>query len=168
LRLSRVASLIAPTRRWRLVAVNVTKTELEHVRPYVQSLITPRDDAMNVNIATALWFAARGIGTLVEPRPDETEAELLRRACSSPDSAAFTSPARILVVGIGADEQLAGYVCVRKGIARSQSTRSGTRGTDGASSTRAGPACRPSWRWRWTASGCATSVHTVLETGIRN
>ena len=62
---------------------------MEQHRDYIRSLSEPCHTVMDLSIAMALWFASRGEGLL--------------------DDGAYTSRARILLVGIGADEQLGGY-----------------------------------------------------------
>lgn len=54
---------------------------------------------MDMTIGTALWFASRGRGNLYQPR------EQNRTDLKSP----YTSYAKILIDGLGADELLAGY-----------------------------------------------------------
>lgn len=54
---------------------------------------------MDTTIGTALWFAARGKGLLCSKDNIQT----------SDAGENYTSPAKILLDGLGADEQLAGY-----------------------------------------------------------
>jgi asparagine synthetase B (glutamine-hydrolysing) len=64
------------------------------VEPRIRSLLFPKTTLMDVNIATALWFAA-GAATSSDP------------SCSSRTS-------RILLSGLGADELMGGYGRHRK------------------------------------------------------
>jgi len=64
-------------------------------RQQVISLIHPHNTEMDLSIACALYFAARGQGLRTE-KPD-----------SVPIS--YTSPARVLLSGLGADELFGGY-----------------------------------------------------------
>lgn len=80
-----------PRRTWRLILVNVTFEEVQRHARHVWRVIRPRHTHMDFNIATAMWFAARGQG----------------RCFSS--SASYRSRARVLLLGIGADEQMGGY-----------------------------------------------------------
>lgn len=79
-------------RRWNFVEVDVTREEYEERREHVVALMRPSKTAMDLSIAIALWFAARGQGHLVSP---------LR--------VPYRSHAKVLLVGMGADEQLCGY-----------------------------------------------------------
>jgi asparagine synthetase B (glutamine-hydrolysing) len=55
--------------------------------PHIRTLLQPKTTLMDINIATALWFASRG---------DKSELECPDRP-------------RVLLLGMGADEQLGGY-----------------------------------------------------------
>lgn len=84
-----------PGRVWRFVSVDVPYSETLAHRSQVISLIHPHNTEMDLSIACALYFAARGIGNLSEP---EGKCKTL-----------YTTPARVLVSGLGADELFAGY-----------------------------------------------------------
>ncbi|KEZ39982.1 hypothetical protein SAPIO_CDS8960 [Scedosporium apiospermum] len=78
-----------PGRRWRFIASH---------RSEVVALMHPHNTEMDLSIAYALYFAARGIGI------DHTDPE-------TPSSARLVStPARVLLSGLGADELFGGYV----------------------------------------------------------
>ncbi|XP_014858634.1 PREDICTED: asparagine synthetase domain-containing protein 1 [Poecilia mexicana] len=83
-----------PERRWNFVEINVTPEELQEARRQrIRHLVLPLDSVLDDSIGCAVWFAARGAGNVMEdggPRP-------------------FTSSAKVVLTGIGADEQLAGY-----------------------------------------------------------
>ena len=81
-----------PKRKWRLILVNVSWKEVQAQAKHVMNLIRPRETQMDFNIAIAMWFAARGRGHL-----------------ASSSSTSYVSRARVLLLGIGADEQLGGY-----------------------------------------------------------
>lgn len=83
---------LSPTRPWRLVLVNITRTELEAYTPEIASLMFPNNTLMDISISAPLWFASRGAGVL-----------------AGPDKVVYQSAARVLLVGAGADEQFAGY-----------------------------------------------------------
>lgn len=55
----------------------------------------PHNTEMDLSIASALYFAARGVGNLTTP--------------STPESIPYTTQARVLLSGLGADELFAGY-----------------------------------------------------------
>ena len=76
-------------REWVLVEIDVDYNEYREKKPYVQQLIYPLDSVMDLSIAIAFWFASRGIGKV--------------------DGKDYQSTARVLLSGLGADEQLGGY-----------------------------------------------------------
>ena len=80
---------VCTRRSFRLVAINVPFTETQSHRNVVLSLMQPHDTEMDLSIALALYFAARGIGIV--------------------DDIAYTTPARVLLSGLGADEIFGGY-----------------------------------------------------------
>jgi asparagine synthetase B (glutamine-hydrolysing) len=84
-------------RKWRFVAVDIPySTTLQH-KPAIIELMKPHNTEMDLSIAMALYFASGGIGTATTST-DDTEHE-------SP----YTSTARVLLSGLGADELFGGY-----------------------------------------------------------
>ncbi|KAG8626086.1 hypothetical protein KVT40_006487 [Elsinoe batatas] len=79
-----------PDRNFRLVKVDVPYTEFLKHRPKVIALIKPHNTEMDLSIAAALYFAARGFGVLE-------------------DDSLYETSARVLLSGLGADELFAGY-----------------------------------------------------------
>ncbi|XP_068099977.1 asparagine synthetase domain-containing protein 1 [Hyperolius riggenbachi] len=81
-------------RIWNFVEINITPEELEEMRQQrISQLVYPLDTVLDDSIGCAVWFAARGRGVLHidgECRP-------------------YTSTSKVVLTGIGADEQLAGY-----------------------------------------------------------
>ena len=118
------------TRRWRFIAVDVPYEEVLLNERRICRLISPLASTMDFNIATAMWFASRARGKELKlchtPKRMEQQAQrsnegdLLRFAgkqCNQADAMGsfdaeelpYCSQARVLLVGIGADEQLGGY-----------------------------------------------------------
>ncbi|KAG2393213.1 hypothetical protein C9374_009790 [Naegleria lovaniensis] len=90
-------SKLYPSRNFRLVLIDVDSTELDLHRKTIEKLIYPQNTVIDFNIGSALWFASRGHGYIYNP-------------LSSRDSkVSYTSPARVILCGIGSDEQLGGY-----------------------------------------------------------
>ncbi|KAI1753918.1 asparagine synthase-domain-containing protein [Xylaria castorea] len=87
-----------PGRYWRFIAVNVPFEEAMAHKKKVLSLIYPHDTEMDLSIAFALYFAARGTGDCYV---DQVEWQ------SSPP--AISTSARVLLSGLGADELFGGY-----------------------------------------------------------
>lgn len=69
--------------------------------PHIRTLLQPKSTLMDVNIATALWFASRG------------------QVCGEEENyTEDSSGSRVLLLGMGADEQLGGYGRHRKAFDR--------------------------------------------------
>ena len=75
----------------------MTRDELQQVRAnHVRHLLHPLDTVLDDSIGCAIWFAARGRG-------------ILKMKDASELSEYYESPARVVLLGMGADEQLGGY-----------------------------------------------------------
>ena len=111
-RLTGISSLkelrcLCPNRNWNFVEVNVEVEELRAFRhTHIADLAYPKQTVLDDSIACALWFASRGKGLLVNE--DGTKSS-------------YYSPVRILLCGMGADEQLGGYARHRTVFLRSKS-----------------------------------------------
>ncbi|TFY70699.1 hypothetical protein EVG20_g2309 [Dentipellis fragilis] len=86
---------LSPRRVWNFVEVDVPYAESRAAKPAVEAVMWPGRTVMDLSLAMALYFAARGIG----------------QVRSSPDipPTPYTSPARVLLNGLGSDELLGGY-----------------------------------------------------------
>ncbi|KAK0543210.1 hypothetical protein OC861_006492 [Tilletia horrida] len=82
---------MAPNRKWNFVQVNVPYAEYCEAKEEIRSTMYPSNSVMDLSIAAALYFAARGSGKLLSN--DKT----------------YETSARILLSGLGADELLGGY-----------------------------------------------------------
>ncbi|KAI0202346.1 asparagine synthase-domain-containing protein [Astrocystis sublimbata] len=87
-----------PGRCWRFIAVNVSFEEAMAHKARVLSLIYPHDTEMDLSIAFALYFAARGTGDCYV---DQAEWQ--------PSPPSTSTSARVLLSGLGADELFGGY-----------------------------------------------------------
>ena len=90
-----------PNRTLRLVCVDIEWDQVVQHEARIQQLMHPKTTTMDLNISTALWFAARGEGVVIDAFDDD-------------NSFPYTSPCRILLMGMGADELMAGYGRHRK------------------------------------------------------
>lgn len=88
---------ICPNRQWRFVAINVPYALMLEHKSEIIELMKPHNTEMDLSIAMALYFASRGIGSL---------SQNLGANDSRPD---YTSTARVLLSGLGADELFGGY-----------------------------------------------------------
>ncbi|CAG5120014.1 unnamed protein product [Candidula unifasciata] len=85
-------SELNPKRMWNFVKINVSQAELQDLRKsHIRRLIYPLQTVLDDSIGCAVWFAARGSGVTLH------------------NNEKFTSKARVLLCGMAADEQFAGY-----------------------------------------------------------
>ncbi|KAJ7169626.1 asparagine synthase-domain-containing protein [Mycena filopes] len=82
-------------RVWNFVEVNVPYEVSQAAYPAVESCMFPGRTVMDLSLALALYFASSGKG-LVRKDPNA-------------ESVPYTSPARVLLNGLGSDELLGGY-----------------------------------------------------------
>ncbi|KAI9932901.1 hypothetical protein MW887_009153 [Aspergillus wentii] len=98
---------VCPGRNWRFVAIDIPYVETCAHRDQVKRLMRPHNTEMDLSIACALYFASRGQGVASEIGAGESQP------------IPYTTSARVLLSGLGADELFAGYG--RHGIAFSRS-----------------------------------------------
>lgn len=99
--------LINPSRQWNFIEVDVTLEELQEMRSrHISHLVSPLNTVLDDSIGCALWFAARGIGRL---RPSSGNSTLNQENEANFEDRTYSSQAKVLLVGMGADEQLGGY-----------------------------------------------------------
>ncbi|KAJ7706449.1 asparagine synthase-domain-containing protein [Mycena rosella] len=82
-------------RVWNFVEVNVPYEESQAALPVIESLMFPARTVMDLSLGLALYFASRGKGQV--------------RAHPGAEPIPYTSPARVLLNGLGSDELLGGY-----------------------------------------------------------
>ena len=85
---------LSPNRQWNFVEINIPLEKLKEMRSdHIADLTYPKQTVLDDSIGCALWFASRGKGLVVQ---NDVKTQ-------------YTSTARILLCGMGADEQLGGY-----------------------------------------------------------
>ncbi|KAI5289967.1 hypothetical protein KEM54_002777 [Ascosphaera aggregata] len=99
---------ICPGRKFRFVAINVPYTETLAHRSEIIRLMRPHDTEMDLSIACAFYFAARGEGVICPPDS----------GANSQEDLSYTTPARVLLSGLGADEVFGGYTRHRNAYIR--------------------------------------------------
>lgn len=88
---------VCPGRTWRFVAIDVPYSETLAHRDRIKRLMRPHNTEMDLSIACALYFAARGRGTVTQDTGEGAQ------------EVPYTTSARVLLSGLGADELFAGY-----------------------------------------------------------
>ncbi|KAI6812100.1 hypothetical protein KC340_g17106 [Hortaea werneckii] len=86
---------LCPDRYWRFIAINIPYDETMQHRQQVINLMHPHNTEMDLSISYALYFAARGTGSLT--------------SAAEPNTNPYTTAARVLLSGLGADEIFGGY-----------------------------------------------------------
>ncbi|KAI0271497.1 asparagine synthase-domain-containing protein [Gloeopeniophorella convolvens] len=86
---------LCPGRQWNFVEIDVPYSEYQAAHSTVKATMWPGRTIMDLSLAMALYFAARGIGQV--------------RSSGVSDPVPYASPARVLLNGLGSDELLGGY-----------------------------------------------------------
>lgn len=98
----RELSVSCRARRWRLLCVDIATDHVTRCHDYIMDLIHPHNTVMDHSIATSLYYASRCKALYhVEFNVD--------KLCYVITVGAVSSPARVLLSGLGADELLCGY-----------------------------------------------------------
>lgn len=109
---------VSPSRRWNFVEVNVLADELHEHHNQIIHLLHPSTSLMDHSIAAATWFAARGQGVIRSDAALLASVGVTTESVAASDTAeiernkettGYLSPARVLLIGSGADEQFGGY-----------------------------------------------------------
>ncbi|KAG8233607.1 hypothetical protein J437_LFUL001018 [Ladona fulva] len=77
---------LCPNRKWNFVEIDVHISELREIRQgVITDLINPLNTVLDDSLGCAMWFAARGCGTISSPsRPEGKDCENHRVPYSSP------------------------------------------------------------------------------------
>ena len=84
---------LRPARRWRFVSINVPYAESQTQTETVAQLMYPHNTEMDLSISLAFFFASKGSGFVAEAGQRQH----------------YTTSARVLLSGLGADELFGGY-----------------------------------------------------------
>ncbi|KAJ3064810.1 Asparagine synthetase domain-containing protein 1 [Podochytrium sp. JEL0797] len=88
-----------PDIAWRFVEIDIEFEEAQETKAWIMGLVCPLESVMDLSIAMAFWFAARGRGAFINDAGERVPYE---------------TTAKVLLSGLGADEQLGGYNRHRK------------------------------------------------------
>jgi asparagine synthetase B (glutamine-hydrolysing) len=92
---------VCPGRKWRFISINIPYSDTLAHRDQIKRLMRPHNTEMDLSIACALYFASRGEG-VVDSGPSDNGDE-------SAKGVPYSTSARVLLSGLGADEVFAGY-----------------------------------------------------------
>lgn len=93
---------LTPNRTWNFIEINITRVELiKQCSTHICHLVYPLQTILDESLGCALWFASRGTGNLLS------------------NNEPYTTPARVLLLGMGADELFGGYTRHRNTLRRS-------------------------------------------------
>ncbi|KAK9455613.1 asparagine synthase-domain-containing protein [Dipodascopsis uninucleata] len=83
--------------QFRFVEIDIAYSEVLEAKRLIADLIYPKTSVMDFSIAVAFFFSARGFGRLFQPNSENLPTEQ------------YSSAAKVLFSGLGADELFAGY-----------------------------------------------------------
>ncbi|KAG2023253.1 asparagine synthase [Coprinopsis cinerea AmutBmut pab1-1] len=86
---------LCPGRKWNFLEINIPYEESQNAKDKILNLMLPSRTVMDLSLALALYFASRGVGDV--------------RDTPSSSALPYTSPARVVLSGLGSDELLGGY-----------------------------------------------------------
>ena len=108
-----------PGRSFRLICIDATQEDADAVQPRIRELLAPANTYMDMNIGTALWFVARAQGRIDDDDDGSghdciegnagSRGVLAASSMSTEEKKMYRSPAKVLFLGTGIDEQCAGY-----------------------------------------------------------
>lgn len=85
---------LCPSRKWNFVEINIPYSESQAAVSTIEDLMYPANTVMDLSLSSALYFASRGIGHISVNNENQP----------------YSTPARVLLSGLGSDELLGGYV----------------------------------------------------------
>ena len=104
---------IAPGRKWNFIAVDIAVEELTECREQtIKKIIYPLNTVLDDSIGCAMFFAGSGKGRLIQDEPaivDSKEDQDIDDLIDRYPSIDYETKSKVLLLGQGADEQLAGY-----------------------------------------------------------
>lgn len=102
---------VCPGRGWRFVHINVPYSETLAHREEIKRIMRPHNTEMDLSIACALYFASRGAGEIDDNNNSNDGNGNGNGNDNGDDCTAvpYTTSARVLLSGLGADEIFAGY-----------------------------------------------------------
>ena len=95
----------SPQRDWKLIQVDVSIEDYIASKPIILTLMSPKNTVMDLSIAAAFYWAAKGEGNIYY---DTTKSDFNQHLTQT-NCFPYKSKARVLLSGLGADELMGGY-----------------------------------------------------------